>query len=337
MPDLKPFIAKLASKENLTRNESQSAFDIIMSGNATPAQIGGILLALRIKGETVEEISGAVQSLRSKMSPVSAPADAIDIVGTGGDGHGTYNISTTVAFVVAGCGVPVAKHGNRNVSSKSGAADVLSALGVKLDIEPEQISKCIHEAKIGFLFAPQHHPAMRFVGPTRQELGVRTIFNVLGPLCNPAGVKRQLIGVYSKHLVEPVANVLKELGSKHLWVVHGADGMDEITTTGTTFVAELKNDNIKTFEVSPTDVGLNLESITDLKGEDAQKNANALKDVLRGEQNAYRDIVLMNSGAALTVSGLADSFEQGINLASKSIDDGLALKSLNKLIEVSNA
>ena len=337
MPDLKPFIAKLASKENLTRNESQSAFDIIMSGNATPAQIGGILLALRIKGETVEEISGAVQSLRSKMSPVSAPADAIDIVGTGGDGHGTYNISTTVAFVVAGCGVPVAKHGNRNVSSKSGAADVLSALGVKLDIEPEQISKCIHEAKIGFLFAPQHHPAMRFVGPTRQELGVRTIFNVLGPLCNPAGVKRQLIGVYSKHLVEPVANVLKELGSKHLWVVHGADGMDEITTTGTTFVAELKNDNIKTFEVSPTDVGLNLVSITDLKGEDAQKNANALKDVLRGEQNAYRDIVLMNSGAALTVSGLADSFEQGINLASKSIDDGLALKSLNKLIEVSNA
>ncbi len=337
MPDLKPFIVKLASKENLTRSESQSVFDIIMSGDATPAQIGGILMALKLKGETVEEISGAVQSLRSKMSTVTAPADAIDIVGTGGDGHGTYNISTTVAFVVAGCGVPVAKHGNRNVSSKSGAADVLTALGVKLDINPEQISKCIHEAKIGFLFAPQHHPAMRFVGPSRQELGVRTIFNVLGPLCNPAGVKKHLIGVYSKQLVEPVAIVLKELGSKHLWVVHGADGMDEITTTGVTFVAELKNDTIKTFEVLPTDVGLNVVRIDDLKGEDAQKNAEALKCVLQGEQNAYRDIVLMNSGAALAVSGLVDSFEQGIILASKSIDDGLALKCLNKLIEVSNS
>ena len=232
MPDLKSIVAKLANKENLTSTESQSAFDIIMSGEATPTQIGGILMALRVKGETVEEISGAVQSLRSKMTTVSAPENAIDIVGTGGDGHGTYNISTTVAFVVAGCGVPVAKHGNRNVSSKSGAADVLTKLGVKIDISSDKISECIHEAGIGFLFAPQHHPAMRFVGPSRQELGTRTIFNVLGPLCNPAGVKKQLIGVYSKHLVEPVANVLKELGSKHLWVVHGADGMDEITTTG---------------------------------------------------------------------------------------------------------
>ena len=337
MPDLKPIIDKLASKKDLTRNESQSTFDIIMSGEATPTQIGGILMALRVKGETTDEISGAVKSLRSIMTTVSAPEDAIDIVGTGGDGHGTYNISTTVAFVVAGCGIPVAKHGNRNISSKSGAADVLTALGVKIDIDPEKISECIHKANLGFLFAPQHHPAMRFVGPSRQELGVRTIFNVLGPLCNPAGVSRQLIGVYSKHLVEPVAKVLKELGSEHLWVVHGTDGMDEISTTGSTFVAELSQGVIKTFEISPTDVGIKIADLADLKGGDATRNAEALKGILRGDQNAYRDIVLINSGASLVVSGLADSIEQGITIATKSINSGAALDCLNKLIEVSNS
>ena len=336
MPDLKSIVAKLANNENLTRTESQSAFDIIMSGEATPTQIGGILMALRVKGETVEEISGAVQSLRSKMTTVSAPKNSIDIVGTGGDGHGTYNISTAVAFVVAGCGIPVAKHGNRNVSSKSGAADVLTKLGVKIDICSDKISECIQEAGIGFLFAPQHHPAMRFVGPSRQELGTRTIFNVLGPLCNPAGVKRHLIGVYSKHLVEPVANVLKELGSKHLWVVHGADGMDEITTTGTTFVAELCNNEINTFEISPTKVGLNTVGISDLKGEDADKNAEALKGILAGEINAYRDIVLMNASAALIVADQANSLEHGIKLATEAIENRSALNCLNKLIETSN-
>ena len=337
MPDLKPIIAKLANHDDLIRSESKTAFDVIMSGDATPTQIGGILLALRVKGETVEEISGAVQSLRSKMTTVSAPDEAIDIVGTGGDGHGTYNISTTVAFVVAGCGIPVAKHGNRNVSSKSGAADVLTALGVKLDLNPDQVSKCIHEAKIGFLFAPQFHPAMRFVGPSRQELGIRTIFNVLGPLCNPAGVKRQLIGVYSKHLVEPVANVLRELGSKHLWVVHGTDGMDEITTTGSTFVAELCNESIRTFEISPSDVDIATAKIDDLKGEDASQNAEALRGVLQGDKNAYRDIVLMNAGAGLVISGQANSFQEGVELATKSIDSESALNCLNKLVEVSNS
>ena len=336
MPDLKSIVAKLANKENLTSFESQSAFDIIMSGEATPTQIGGILMALRVKGETVEEISGAVQSLRSKMTTVSAPENAIDIVGTGGDGHGTYNISTTVAFVVAGCGIPVAKHGNRNVSSKCGAADVLTKLGVKIDISSDKISECIQEAGIGFLFAPQHHPAMRFVGPSRQELGTRTIFNVLGPLCNPAGVKRQLIGVYSEHLVEPVANVLKELGSKHLWVVHGTDGMDEITTTGTTFVAELCDNEIRTFEISPTKVGLNTVDISDLKGEDADKNAEALRRILEGEKNAYRDIVLMNAGAALIVADQANSLEHGVKLAADAIDNESALNCLNNLIETSN-
>ena len=335
MSDLKPFIAKLAKNINLTLNESQNAFDIMMSDQSTLTQIGGVLMALRVKGETVDEISGATLALRSKMITIAAPEDAVDIVGTGGDDHGTFNISTTVAFVVAGCGIPVAKHGNRGISSKCGAADVLLALGINIDIGPEKISECIQEANIGFLFAPHHHPAMRFVGPSRQELGIRTIFNILGPLCNPAGVKRQLIGVYSKHLVEPIANVLRELGSKHLWVVHGNDGMDEITTTGSTFVAELCNGIIKTFEISPSDFDLPLSNHTDLKGSSAVNNAEALKNILKGEENAYRNIVLMNAAAALVVSGKTNTIKQGINLAIESIATGAAMDSLNKLIKIS--
>ena len=228
----------------------------MMSGEATPSQMGGLLMALRVRGETVEEITGAVSAMRAKMLGVKAPANAIDVVGTGGDASGSYNISTCAAFIVAGAGVPVAKHGNRALSSKSGAADVLTALGVKIDLDPEEISNCISEAGIGFMFAPSHHPAMKHVGPTRVELGTRTIFNLLGPLSNPAGVKRQMVGVFSKQWVEPLAHVLKNLGSERACVVHGSDGLDEITTSGPTTVAELENGTSKPSRSAPEDVGL---------------------------------------------------------------------------------
>ncbi len=249
MTGLKPYIAKVAARQALTRDEASDAFDILMSGEASPAQIGGFLMALRVRGETVPEIAGAVATMRAKMLTVEAPADAVDIVGTGGDGTGTYNISTLASLIVAGAGVPVAKHGNRALSSKSGAADSLSALGVKLDIDPEAISRCIAEAGIGFMFAQQHHSAMRHVGPARVELGTRTIFNLLGPLSNPAGVKRQLLGVFSPEWVQPLAEVLRDLGATSVWVVHGS-GLDEITTTGPTQVAALENGEIRSFELT---------------------------------------------------------------------------------------
>src|SRR5829696_5635864 len=237
MDDLKSIIGKVATGATLSRDEAASAFDSMMSGEATPSQMGGLLMALRVRGETVDEITGAVSAMRSKMLRVTAPSDAIDVVGTGGDGSGSYNISTCAAFIVAGAGVPVAKHGNRALSSRSGAADVLAALGVNIDSSPNQVGRCIAEAGIGFMFAPAHHPAMKNVGPTRVELGTRTIFNLLGPLSNPANVKRQMVGVFSRHWVEPVAHVLKNLGSLSVWVVHGSDGLDEITITGPTYVA----------------------------------------------------------------------------------------------------
>src|SRR5216683_4272230 len=256
MDELKALIAKVASGAALTLEESAQAFDRMMSGEATPSQMGGLLMALRVRGETVDEITGAVRTMRSKMLLVEAPADAIDVVGTGGDASGSFNISTCAAFIVAGAGVPVAKHGNRALSSRSGAADVLTALGVKIDIPPETISACIKTAGIGFMFAPAHHPAMKHVGPTRVELGTRTIFNLLGPLSNPAGVKRQMVGVFSRQWVEPLANVLKNLGSERAYVVHGSDGLDEITTAGSTAVASLENGKVTTFEIKPEDVGL---------------------------------------------------------------------------------
>src|SRR5690606_37068120 len=237
--EFKSLIAKVATGASLTREEAASAFDRMMSGEATPSQMGGLLMALRVRGETVDEITGAVTTMRAKMLGVQAPADAGDIVGPGGDASGSYNISTCAAFIVAGAGVPVAKHGNRALSSKSGAADVLMALGVKIDLTPEDVGRCIREAGIGFMFAPAHHPAMKNVGPTRVELGTRTIFNLLGPLSNPANVKRQLVGVFSRQWIEPLAQVLKNLGSESVWVVHGSDGLDEITTSGPTYVAEL--------------------------------------------------------------------------------------------------
>lgn len=335
MSDFKSYIAKAVTGTPLTKADSKAAFDIMMSGSATPAQIGGFLMALRVRGEAVAEIAGAVESMRSKMIPVDAPAGAIDIVGTGGDQSGSYNVSSCAAIVVAGAGVPVAKHGNRALSSRSGAADTLAELGINIEADPQTISQCIHEAGLGFMFAPMHHSSMRHVGPARVELGTRTIFNLLGPLANPAGVKHQLVGVFSRDWVLPIAKVLKELGSENVWVVYG-DGLDEMTTAGTSNIAALQNGEITEFEITPEEVGLKRVAFDELKGGDAQHNAAALLRVLEGEAGAYRDIVLLNAGAALVIAGKAKDIKEGIALAAHSIDSGAAKAKLDKLIAVSN-
>ena len=336
MDDLKPIIAKAASGAALTREEASQAFDRMMSGEATPSQMGGLLMALRVRGETVDEITGAVETMRAKMLSVEAPRDAIDVVGTGGDASGSFNISTCAAFIVAGCGVPVAKHGNRALSSRSGAADVLTALGVRIDLPPDAISRCIRQAGIGFMFAPAHHPAMKNVGPTRIELGTRTIFNLLGPLSNPANVKRQMVGVFSKQWVEPIAQVLKNLGSERAYVVHGSDGLDEITISGATTVSALENGAIRSFEIAPEDVGLSRCKPGALRGGDAEKNAEALKAVLQREDGPFRDCAVFNAAAALCVSGRAQDLKAGVAMAQKSIDSGAAKGCLDKLIAISN-
>jgi anthranilate phosphoribosyltransferase len=337
MNDFKAIIGKVATGAALTRQEAASAFDSMMSGEATPSQMGGLLMALRVRGETVEEITGAVSVMRAKMLPVKAPADAIDIVGTGGDGSGSVNVSTCAAFIVAGTGVPVAKHGNRALSSRSGAADVLAALGVKLELAPEQISRCIKEAGIGFMFAPAHHPAMKNVGPTRVELATRTIFNLLGPLSNPAGVKKQKIGVFSRQWVQPLAEVLRNLGSESIWVVHGSDGLDEVTLTGPTFVAALENGKIRSFEITPEDAGLPRANGDALKGGDANANAESLRSVLAGKPSAYRDVALLNAAAALVVAGKAKDLKDGVAQGKQALDSGAAAQRLQKLIQVSNS
>jgi anthranilate phosphoribosyltransferase len=335
--ELKALIAKVASGASLTREEAASAFDRMMSGEATPSQMGGLLMGLRVRGETVEEITGAVTTMRAKMLGVKAPPDAVDVVGTGGDASGSYNISTCAAFIVAGCGVPVAKHGNRALSSKSGAADVLQALGVKIDLNAEQVGTCIRDAGIGFMFAPAHHPAMKNVGPTRVELGTRTIFNLLGPLSNPAGVKRQMIGTFSRHWIEPMAQVLYNLGSESVWVVHGSDGLDEITTSGATSVAELKDGKIRTFEITPEDAGLPRAKPEALRGGDADHNAKALLDVLKGKPGPLRDVAVLNAAATLIVAGKAKDLKDGAAIATKSIESGEAEGRLDRLIAVSCA
>ena len=335
MTVLKELIGIVATGQSLTQDQAQQAFDVMMSGDATPSQIGAFLMALRVRGETVDEITGAVAAMRSKMLKVDAPDGAIDLVGTGGTQTGTYSISTCSAIVVAGAGGKVAKHGNRALSSKTGTADTLESLGVNLDTGAEGTANCVREAGVGFMFAPGHHAAMRFVGPTRVELGTRTVFNILGPLSNPAGVKRQLTGVFSPELLEPMANVLKNHGSEHVWMVHG-DGMDEITVTGTTSVAELKDGTVNTFEITPADAGVTRHSIDDLKGGDAAYNAAALRGVLAGDKNAYRDMVLMNAGAGLIVAGLATDLKSGAEMAAESIDSGKAAAALDKLVAVSN-
>lgn len=333
---LKPFLAKVALGERLTRVESQAAFSILMSGEATPAQIGGFLMALRVRGESVDEIAGAVSAMRANMVGVEAPAGTIDIVGTGGDHSGTVNISTCAAFVLCGAGVPVAKHGNRALSSRSGAADVLAALGVDIDVETKHLSTVLREAGIAFLFAPNHHAAMRHVGPARRELGTRTMFNLLGPMTSPAGVKRLLIGVFSPEWVVPMAETLRELDTETAWVVHG-DGLDEMTICGRTEVAELKNGEIRTFTIEPEDVGLSRASLSAVKGGEAADNAFALKNVLAGERNAYRDIVLLNAGGAFVVAGRATSLEEGVRLAAETIDSGQAMSALERLVAVTGS
>ena len=335
MTALKPHIAKVASGTALSFEEARDAFDIIMSGDATPGQIGGFLMALRVRGETVDEISGAVATMRDKMLRVVAPPGAIDIVGTGGDNSHSVNISTASAFVIAAAGVPVAKHGNRALSSSTGAADVLMALGVKIDLTPEEIGRCIAEAGVGFMFAPAHHPAMKHVGPTRVELGTRTIFNLLGPLSNPAGVNRQMVGVFAPEWVIPVAETLLGLGAEHSWVAHG-DGFDEITTTGETTVAELRDGKIRTFTLTPEGMGLPRRTKEELRGGDAAYNAGELRKVLAGESGAYRDTVLMNAGAGLVIAGKVSDLPDGIRLAAEAIDSGQGQTVLETLVKVSN-
>ena len=334
---MKSYIAKLGDGDSLSELEAEDAFNIIMSGNGTPAQIGGFLMALRVRGETISEITGAARSLRAKSLMVEAPDNAMDIVGTCGDSTGTYNISTGASLVLAGSGIPVAKHGNRALSSKSGAADVLTALGMNNEADFALIKKSIWEAGIGFLMAPRHHSAMRHVAGARVELATRTIFNILGPISNPSGVKRQLTGVYSRALVEPIAYALKNLGTERTWVVHGSDGTDELTTTGQSFVASLENGKISTFVISPRDAGLPESTLEDLKGGDGEYNAAAIINMLDGEPGPYRDVVLLNTAAALVIAERAKNLKEGVNIASEAIDSGKAKKTLLKMIEITNS
>ncbi len=337
MADLKSHIAKVSNGLALNRVEAREAFNVIMSGEATPSQIAGLLMALRVRGETVDEISGAVEIMREKMLRVEAPPDAIDIVGTGGDASGSYNISTCAAFIAAGAGLKVAKHGNRALSSKSGAADVLMALGIKIDVPPEKISQCIVETGLGFMFAPAHHSSMKHVGPTRVELGTRTIFNLLGPLSNPAGARRQVTGVFSKAWVEPLAQVLKNLGSEACWICHGEGGMDEIVPTGTTWISELKDGNIRSFELTPEAAGLSRSGSEALKGADAVHNAEALRHVLIGQPSAFADAALMTAGAALIVAGKEQDIKRAVIAAREAVLSGAASKVHARLVEVSNS
>lgn len=331
---LKPLIG-LAATRPLTRAEAEVAFGALFEGAATPAQMGGFLMALRTRGETVDEFAAAAFVMRSKCHVVRAPAGSIDIVGTGGDGKGTLNISTATAFVVAGAGVPVAKHGNRNLSSKSGAADALTEMGLNVMVGPEVVERCLAEAGIGFMMAPMHHPAMRHVGPVRAELGTRTIFNILGPLTNPAGVRRQLTGTFSTQLIRPMAETLRALGSDAAWLVHGSDGTDEISIAGTTDVAALDKGEIREFTLHPEDAGLPVHPFEAILGGAPSENAAAFRALLQGQKGAYRDAVLLNSAAALLVAGKVETLKDGTELARASIDSGAAQARIDALRRIS--
>lgn len=330
--EFKIFLSKIATGAALTEVEAAQAFEILMTGNATPAQMGAFLMGLSVRGETVAEIAGAARVMRNKMLKIKAPASAIDIVGTGGDGVGTLNVSTASAFVVSGAGVPVAKHGNRAFSSKSGAADVLTALGVNIDADLNIIQQAIHEIGIGFLMAPRHHGAMRHVGGARVELGTRTIFNLLGPLSNPAMVKYMLVGTFALKWVEPMAKALAMLGVERAWVVHGSDGLDEISLSGPTTIAELKGGTVTLSEISPEDAGIQRQPLSNVKGGTPEQNAAALRTMLGGAKGAFRDFVLLNAGAALVIAGKAGSLRDGAKMAADSIDSGKALAALEDLV-----
>lgn len=331
MERFKGLLAKIATGSVLSRREAELAFDDMLAGEVTPAQVGAFLMALRVRGESVEEIAGAVTAMRAKMLRVEAPAGAIDVVGTGGDGAGSWNVSTLAALIVAACGVPVAKHGNRAASSRSGASDVLTALGVRIGIAPAAVSRCIATAGIGFMMAQTHHAAMRHVGAIRAELGTRTVFNLLGPLSNPAGVRRQLLGVFAPAWLEPLAEALRTLGSERVWVVHGGDGLDELTTTGSSAVVELKGGTLRRFEVTPEDAGLPRARPDDLRGGDPTHNAQALEAVLAGARNAYRDIAVLNAAAALVIADKAPDLRAGAALAEAALDGGSAAATLDRL------
>ena len=334
--DFKALLAQVADGASLSREQAEEAFGIIMSGDATPSQMGAFLMALRVRGETVDEITGAATVMRAKALSVSAPDGAIDTCGTGGDASGTFNISTGAALVVAAAGVPVAKHGNRALSSLSGSADVLAALGVNIEADMARVEEAINSINIGFLMAPRHHSAMRHVGPTRVELGTRTIFNLLGPLSNPAGTKRQLIGVFHRQWTAPMAEVLGRLGTERAWVVHGSDGLDEITTTGATYVSEINQGKLSSFEIAPEDAGLPRADGADLKGGDAETNAAAITALLAGEPGPYRDIVVLNAGASLVVADKAGDLTEGVGLATDAIASGKARETLANLVAISN-
>jgi anthranilate phosphoribosyltransferase len=331
-------LTKLIDGKDLSSAEAEKVMHEIMRGEATAAQIGGFLTALRIKGETVEEIAGCAVAMRSHAKTVKPHrATLIDVCGTGGDGKSTFNISSTVSFVIAGAGMAVAKHGNRSISSRSGSADLLQALGVNIDLNTDQVAQCVDEIGIGFLFAPALHPALRYATGPRRELGVRTIFNLLGPLCNPARASVQLIGVYSEELVEPLAKVLRNLGSQRAIVVHGADGLDELSTTGVNHVAELRDGIVSLAKVHPLEAGLPLAKLKDLIGGTPEENAAMTKAILQGERGARRDVVLLNAAAALIVGGLATDLRQGVEIAATSIDSGKAMTKLKQLTELSQA
>lgn len=332
--DIKGALNRLADGRDLTGTEMREVMEIIMEGGATASQIGAFLMGMRVKGETVGEIAAAVSIMRRKMIPVEAPEDAIDIVGTGGDGAGTLNISTGASIVVAAAGVPVAKHGNRALSSKSGSAEALNKLGISLELSPERIAECIREAGIGFMFAPNHHPAMRHVGPTRAEMGVRTMFNLLGPQSNPAGVKRYLLGVYDTEWVEPVAAALLANQAHAAWVVHGDSGLDELSTTGPSFVSQIKDGNLTAFEVTPEDAGLPRANLADIVGGDPEHNAGEVRKLLDGANGPYRDIVLLNAAAAFIVCDRVETLRDGVALGAEVLDSGKAKATLDRLIAV---
>jgi len=334
--DLKSLLAMVAAGRSLSEGEAEAAFDIIMSGDATPSQMGGFLMALRVRGETVDEITGAARLMRAKAVHIEAPPGAIDTCGTGGDASGSFNISTASALVVAGCGVPVAKHGNRALSSKSGSADVLTALGVNVDADLPVVRACLWEVGIGFLMAPRHHSATRHVAPTRVELGTRTIFNLLGPLSNPALARRQLVGVFAPEWARPMAEVLGRLGGERAWVVHG-DGLDELTTTGPTQVAALDHERVETFEITAGDAGLPAARRDDLRGGEPTLNAQLMHDLLAGVGGPLRDVVLLNSAAALLIAGRAANLYEGTELAARAIDSGAVRKILDALVARTNA
>lgn len=331
---LKPLI-DAAANGPLTRTQAAEAFQILFDGEATPSQIGGLLMALRTRGETVDEYAAAASVMRAKCNAVKAPAGAMDIVGTGGDGKGTLNISTATAFVVAGAGVVVAKHGNRNLSSKSGAADALTQMGLNVMVGTSVVERELAEAGIGFMMAPMHHPAIAHVMPTRSELGTRTIFNILGPLTNPASVKRQLTGAYRRDLIRPMAETLQALGSERAWLVHGSDGTDELTITGVSWVSGLENGTVSDFELHPEDAGLPVHPFEDIIGGTPEENARDFKALLEGEVSAYRDAVLLNSAAALVVADAASDLKTGVEMANASIDSGAAKEKLTRVAAVS--